>query len=231
MRISLLIFFVVFLLSSCQANDSIILDLTSASNATSTPTPLPTPTLTPTPKPTPTLTQTPKPTTKITPTTKPTTTITPTPIPTPAKTKPLSTYSNIKDYSNDPNFPTLVNIIENKIIILNSFDNARDYIKFIVPETKSVISFVLNDYDAEDPIAFYALQYGDIYTAGDDVTKMVAYGHFGPGTDNSRVGENILKEFNVIPENFIKLSTGIYTMKIQQGNNIKGFYTIIVSLQ
>ena len=60
---------------------------------------------------------------------------------------------------------------------------------------------------------------------------MVAYGHFGPGTDNSRVGENILKEFNVIPENFIKLNTGIYTMKIQQGNNIKGFYTIIVSLQ
>ena len=58
MRISLLIFFVVFLLSSCQANDSIILDLTSASNATSTPTPLPTPTLTPTPLPTPTLTQT-----------------------------------------------------------------------------------------------------------------------------------------------------------------------------
>ena len=133
MRISLLIFFVVFLLSSCQANDSIILDLTSVSNATSTPTPLPTPTLTPTP------------------------------IPTPAKTKPLSTYSNIKDYSNDPNFPTLVNIIENKIIILNSFDNARDYIKFIVPEKKSVISFVLNDYDAEDPIAFYALQDGDIY--------------------------------------------------------------------
>ena len=221
MRISLLIFFVVFLFSSCQDNDSIILDITSASNATSTPTPLPTPTLTPTPIPTPTLTPTPK----------PTPTLTPTPIPTPAKTKPLSTYSNIKDYSNDPNFPTLVNIIENKIIILNSFDNSRDYIKFIVPEEKSVISFVLNDYDAEDPIAFYALQDGDIYTAGDDVTKMVAYGHFGPGTDNSRVGENILKEFNVIPENFIKLSTGIYTMKIQQGNNIKGFYTIIVSLQ
>ena len=58
MRISLLIFFVVFLLSSCQSNDSIILDLTSASNATSTPTPLPTPIPTPTLAPTPITTRT-----------------------------------------------------------------------------------------------------------------------------------------------------------------------------
>ena len=54
MRISLLIFFVVFLLSSCQANDSIILDLTSKLYPTTFTTPISTPTLQPTPITTPT---------------------------------------------------------------------------------------------------------------------------------------------------------------------------------
>ena len=85
-----------------------------------------------------------------------------------------------------------------------------DYVRFTTgSETLSAI--FLTKYVSVDSKAFFAIQEGSTYTAGQDVSQMAAYGHFGPGASGYGVGDNILA-----PQGVILKANTTYTMWIQQ---------------
>ena len=55
-----------------------------------------------------------------------------------------------------------------------------DYIKWDIPLGHRLESIRLIHYASADPIAFYALQKSTVFDAGQDVTRMLKYGHIGP---------------------------------------------------
>ena len=135
------------------------------------------------------------------------------------------------DYSDDPSNPSLIKPQQNKLVIDNSFgDGNKDYVTFIVPENTQITKIILEEYSGEDKIAFFAIQKGGKYTAKDETTEMLIYGHFGPDAGLRTVGNNILimpnpDVLNTIQEKI--LNPGQYTMRIQQGSSTDASYTLV----
>ena len=178
-------------------------------------------------------TKTPKPTpTKIP---KPTPTKIPKPTPTKIPKPPVVSTPSSLDYSNNPLEPTILKFEANQIIISNDFGGIeRDYVTFNIPENFIVDSIILNSFTGKDQIAFFAIQKNNKYTAQDDITKMISYGHFGPGSERNKIESNILYyDKNTDQKSRVKvnLASGDYTFRIQQGTNSNASYSFEVLLK
>jgi len=148
--------------------------------------------------------------------------------------KPLKYTYPFIDYSDDPSDPTFIKFHGNTILIADNFGGVdRDYVTFTVPENTNVKHIILNSFKGEDEIAFFALEKNDKYTALDDISKMISYGHFGPGTDFNKIGSDILfydKNIDQKTRKKIELEPGVYTFRLQQGTSANASYSFTVYL-
>jgi len=90
----------------------------------------------------------------------------------------------------------------------------KDYVSFTTGSS-SITAIYLTKYVSVDPIAFFAIQVGNMWMAGNDTTQMVTYGHLGPG-GGLGVGVNILAGNPLAPTPVILAANTTYTMWIQQ---------------
>ena len=95
-----------------------------------------------------------------------------------------------------------------------------DYVRWDIPKGQQLLSVKLVQYVSEDAIAFYALQPGKVFDAGQDVTRMLVYGHMGP----SDLGRNVLAN---VPTS--KLGEGAMTLWFQQTGSMPTQYAIEVT--
>ena len=133
--------------------------------------------------------------------------------------------------------PSTELFIDKKLIISDNFGGLdRDYINFIVPKGETVKSMILESFTGEDKVAFFALQKNDKYTANDDITLMISYGHFGPGTDDNKIGSDLLyyeknSYYGYAQREKIELDAGYYTLRVQQGNSSNASYSFSIYLK
>ena len=133
--------------------------------------------------------------------------------------------------------PSTELFIDKKLIISDNFGGLdRDYINFIVPKGETVKSMILESFTGEDKVAFFALQKNDKYTANDDITLMISYGHFGPGTDDNKIGSDLLyyeksSYYGYAQRDKIELDAGFYTLRVQQGNSSNASYSFSIYLK
>ncbi len=97
----------------------------------------------------------------------------------------------------------------------------RDYVTWDIPKGQMVKSVKLVQYVSEDAIAFYALQRNMVFDAGEDVSRMLVYGHMGP----SDLGRNVLAN---VPKS--QLGEGAMTLWFQQTGPLPTQYAIEVVL-
>lgn len=91
----------------------------------------------------------------------------------------------------------------------------KDYVSFTTG-ADPITAIYLTKYVGVDLIAFFAIQAGPAWTAGNDVNQMVAYSHLGPGATGYGVGDNILA-----PQNATLQANTQYTIWVQQtGSNL-----------
>lgn len=96
-----------------------------------------------------------------------------------------------EDGSNDPNSPTKLGIgsSDTAIWIEGTVSAADpDYFYIPIPSGTALSAITLQSYQSTDTIAFFALQEGAIFSAGTDITQMLAGRHLGP----SDIGKNLL---------------------------------------
>ena len=63
-------------------------------------------------------------------------------------------------------------------------DESNIYLNLNIPEGFVLKELIVDKYEGDDKIAFFAIQEGTTYTAGDDIFQMVSWGHFGPSSGN-----------------------------------------------
>ena len=97
----------------------------------------------------------------------------------------------------------------------------RDYVTWDIPKGQMVKSVKLVQYVSEDAIAFYALQRNKVFDAGEDVSRMLVFGHMGP----SDLGRNVLAN---APKS--QLGEGAMTLWFQQTGPLSTQYAIEVVL-
>jgi len=97
----------------------------------------------------------------------------------------------------------------------------RDYVSWDIPKGQQLMSVKLVQYESEDAIAFYALQPNKVFDAGEDVSRMLVYGHMGP----SDLSRNVLAD---VPKS--KLGEGPMTLWFQQTGPLPTRYAIEVIL-
>lgn len=103
--------------------------------------------------------------------------------------------------------------IENSVV-----RNEIDYVTFTVGNSP-ITAIYLTRYQSIDNISFFAIQQGSAWTAGQDVSQMLLYSHFGPNVPGYTVGSNILS-----PQSITLQANTTYTMWIQQtGINITSY--------
>ena len=96
-----------------------------------------------------------------------------------------------------------------------------DYVRWDIPRGEKVLSVKLVKYVSEDAIAFYALQRNTVFDAGENVSRMLVYGHMGP----SDLGRNVLAD---VPKS--QLGEGAMTLWFQQTGPLPTQYAIEVVL-
>ena len=84
----------------------------------------------------------------------------------------------------------------------------KDYVTFTVG-VLPITALYLSKYISVDNKAFFAIQQGPQFTAGNNVTLMTVYGHFGPAVVGKTVGNNVLGSV-------VLTANTTYTMWIQQ---------------
>ena len=90
-----------------------------------------------------------------------------------------------------------------------------DYVTFTVGETP-ISALYLTKYVSVDQIAWFGIQEGAAWTAGDNPGLMLVQHHFGPTTSGYTVGDNVLA-----PTSTILDANTSYTIRIQQtGSNL-----------
>jgi hypothetical protein len=94
-----------------------------------------------------------------------------------------------------------------------------DFVRFDVPAGFRLRSVVLTHYASSDAIAFYAIQRKEVFDAGTDVSKMMSYGHFGPGD----LGRNLIES---VPAALI--GAGPLTVWVNQTGSISTRYMLQV---
>ena len=98
----------------------------------------------------------------------------------------------------------------------------RDYVRWDIPKSHRMKSVRLVRYASEDAIAFYAIQSSSVFDAGEDVSRMLVYGHMGPADLNRNVLANVPMD---------KLGEGPMTIWFQQTGTLPTEYAIEISLQ
>ncbi len=96
-----------------------------------------------------------------------------------------------------------------------------DYVRWDIPQGQQLMSVKLVQYVSEDAIAFFALQPSRVFDAGFDVSRMLVYGHMGPGD----LARNVL---TTLPKS--KLGEGAMTLWFQQTGSLPTRYAIEVML-
>ena len=110
--------------------------------------------------------------------------------------------------------------IHNTVVNSNSISGDKDYVTFTVG-TNSISALYLTKYVGVDLKAFFAIQQGTAWTAGQDVNQMLTYGHLGPWDPSLAVGSNVLAGNPLHPGAVTLTANTTYTMWIQQtGSNI-----------
>jgi hypothetical protein len=110
--------------------------------------------------------------------------------------------------------------IHNTVVNSNSISGDKDYVTFTVG-TNDITALYLTKYVGVDLKAFFAIQEGDAWTAGQDVNQMLTYGHLGPWDPSLAVGSNILAGNPLKPQAVTLAANTTYTVWIQQtGSNL-----------
>ena len=110
--------------------------------------------------------------------------------------------------------------IHNTVVNSNSISGDKDYVTFTVG-TNDITALYLTKYVGVDLKAFFAIQEGDAWTAGQNVNLMLTYGHLGPWDPSLAVGSNILAGNPLKPQAVTLTANTTYTVWIQQtGSNI-----------
>jgi hypothetical protein len=110
--------------------------------------------------------------------------------------------------------------IHNTVVNSNLISGDKDYVTFTVG-TNDITALYLTKYVGVDLKAFFAIQEGDTWTAGQDVNQMLTYGHLGPWDPSLAVGSNILAGNPLHPGAVTLTANTTYTVWIQQtGSNI-----------
>lgn len=104
--------------------------------------------------------------------------------------------------------------IHNTAVNSNLPSGDKDYVTFTVG-TNDIAALYLTKYVGLDLIAFFAIQEGDAWTAGQNVNQMLTYGHLGSG-GSMPVGTNILAGNPLQPLAVTLAANTTYTMWIQQ---------------
>jgi len=118
---------------------------------------------------------------------------------------------------NFPSNPTISQVYSSSELKIHNtvVSTDKDYVTFTTG-SDSITAIYLTKYVSIDQIAFFAIQAGAAWTAGQDITQMIAYSHFGPGEPGYGVGDNILAL-----QNATLLANTQYTIWIQQtGTNL-----------
>ena len=106
-------------------------------------------------------------------------------------------------------------------------DKVNLYLNLDVPKGFVLKELVVKKYEGDDKIAFFAIQKSSTYTAGDDISKMVAWGHFGPESGNVLFYSDNLEFKNKVP---VKLSSGSYSIRFAQNNYKEAKYKLVGKL-
>ncbi|MSP35881.1 MAG: hypothetical protein EXR25_09100 [Limnohabitans sp.] len=96
-----------------------------------------------------------------------------------------------------------------------------DYVRRDIPKGQQLMSVKLVQYVSEDVVSFYALQPNRVFDAGVDVSRMLVYGHMGPGD----LARNVLA---TLPKS--KLGEASMTLWFQQTGSQPTRYAIEVIL-
>jgi plastocyanin len=109
--------------------------------------------------------------------------------------------------------------IHNTAVNSNLISGDKDYVTFSTGTTP-ITAFYLTKYVGLDLIAFFAIQQGTTWTAGQDTNQMLHWGHLGSG-GQIPVGSNILASNPLHPVTVTLAANTTYTMWIQQtGSNL-----------
>lgn len=97
--------------------------------------------------------------------------------------------SGWREISTAPLSPDFVGVLDHTLLVHGEIvRNDADFFRVDIPSGAELKSASFSFYQSDDAIAFYAMQRSQVFNAGTDVSKMLAYGHFGP----QDVGRNLL---------------------------------------
>lgn len=111
--------------------------------------------------------------------------------------------------------PTATPTLEYIDIDVEFTDKVNIYLNLDIPKGFMLKELIVEEYEGKDKIAFFAIQEGTTYTAGDNILKMVSWGHFGPESGNILFYSDNLESKNKVP---VTLSSGKYSIRFAQNN-------------
>ena len=106
-------------------------------------------------------------------------------------------------------------------------DESNIYLNLNIPEGFVLKELIVDKYEGDDKIAFFAIQEGTTYTAGDDIFQMVSWGHFGPSSGNILFYSDSLESEKKVP---VILISGPYSIRFAQNNFNGAEYFLIGKL-
>ena len=101
------------------------------------------------------------------------------------------------------------------------------YLNLDVPEGFVLEKLIVEKYEGKDEIAFFGIQKGKKYTAGDDIKKMISWGHFGPNSKDILYYSDNLEFKNKVK---VTLDSGSYSIRFAQNNYKDANYQLIGKL-
>ena len=106
-------------------------------------------------------------------------------------------------------------------------DESNIYLNLNIPEGFVLKELIVDKYEGHDKIAFFAIQEGSTYTAGDNIFQMVSWGHFGPSSGNILFYSDNLESGEKVP---VILSSGPYSIRFAQNNFNEAEYFLVGKL-
>ncbi len=126
--------------------------------------------------------------------------------------------SGWREISTAPLIPDFAGALDHTLLVHGEVvRNDADYFRVDIPSDAELKSASFSFYQSDDSIAFYAMQRSQVFNAGTDVSKMLAYGHFGP----QDVGRNLLLS---LPS--AALQAGPLTTWVQQTGSLVTKYVL-----
>ena len=101
------------------------------------------------------------------------------------------------------------------------------FLNLDIPEGFILEELIVEKYEGKDEIAFFGIQKGETYTAGDDITEMISWGHFGPNSKDILYYSDNLEFKNKVK---VTLDSGLYSIRFAQDNYKDANYHLIGKL-